>query len=276
MKQKPEQLYLDLMKKTLSFAIWPEPPIPIGTFLPTTRPVRRFLTATLSKIVGLGNMQLVTPPPYSEKERTDGHIWPGYAHTMVGLKRLDNLQYCVETVLQEGVAGDLIETGVWRGGSCIFMRAILAAHGITNRKVYVADSFEGLPKPDEEKYAADKGDKHYVHPFLAVSQADVQSNFQKYGLLDEQVVFLKGWFKDSLPKAPIEKLSILRLDGDMYASTIDALDNLYPKLSQGGFCIIDDYALPCCESAVTDYRAKHKITAEIKQIDWSGRYWRKE
>lgn len=74
---------------------------------------------------------------------------------MVGLKRLDNLQYCVETVLRDGVEGDLIETGVRRGGSCIFMRGILAAYGDTTRKVYVADSFEGLPAPDPGKYPAD-------------------------------------------------------------------------------------------------------------------------
>jgi O-methyltransferase len=195
---------------------------------------------------------------------------------MIGLKRLDNLQYCVETILNKNVEGDFIETGVWRGGSCILMRAVLAAHGVTDRKAYVADSFQGLPKPDAGKYVADKGDKHHVHSFLAGSKEDVQNNFQKYGILDDQVVFLKGWFKDSLPMAPIKKIAILRLDGDMYASTIDVLENLYPKLSSGGFCIIDDYALPCCAAAVTDYRAEHGITSELKQIDWAGQYWRKE
>lgn len=201
---------------------------------------------------------------------------PGYADTMIGLKRLDNLQYCIETVLREGVEGDLIETGVWRGGACIFMRAVLAAYGITDRKVFVADSFEGLPKPDERKYPADKGDTHYIHTFLAVSKEVVENNFKKYGLLDDQVVFLKGWFKDTLPNAPIEKLSILRLDGDMYGSTMESLEYLYPKLSKGGFCIIDDYALRGCQMAVNDYRVKHRINSEMKEIDWTGRYWRKE
>ena len=70
---------------------------------------------------------------------------------MIGLKRLDNLHFCVDTAIREGIEGDFIETGVWRGGACIFMRAVLAAHGIKNRKVYVADSFEGLPKPDLEE-----------------------------------------------------------------------------------------------------------------------------
>ena len=85
-----------------------------------------------------------------------------------------------------------------------------------------------------------------------------------------------GWFKDTLPNAPIDSLSILRLDGDMYSSTMDALENLYPKLSVGGYCIVDDYCLSNCKAAVDDYRAKNSITAEFKEIDWSGSYWRKE
>src|SRR5205085_12029434 len=101
-------------------------------------------------------------------------------------------------------------------------------------------------------------------------------NFHKYGLLDEQVVFLKGWFKDTLPTAPIDTLAILRLDGDMYSSTMDALVHLYPKLSKGGFCIIDDYGLPACRQAVHAYRAQHHIQSEIREIDWTGSFWRKD
>lgn len=276
MQQKPEQLYLELIKKTLSFTLWPEPPIPIGTLNSSRRSFRNFLTRTISRLMALRDYQIVAKPNYSEADRKEGLIWPGYAHTMIGLKRLDNLQYCAETVIRENVPGDFIETGVWRGGSCIFMRAIMAAHGVTDRKVYVADSFEGLPKPDAEKYKSDEGDKHHEYQALAISVEEVRGNFEKYGLLDEQVVFLKGWFKDSLPKAPIKSLAILRLDGDMYESTMDALNNLYDKLSPGGFCIVDDYVLPCCEAAVRDYRNKHGITSEIKEIDRAGRYWRKE
>jgi hypothetical protein len=157
------------------------------------------------------------------------------------------------------------------------MRAILAAHGVGERKVFVADSFQGLPKPDVEKYPQDGGDSHHLHtPFLGVSRAEVENNFRRYGLLDEQVVFLQGWFKDTLPNAPIDQLAVMRLDGDMYGSTMDALVNLYPKLTPGGFCIIDDYYLPNCKRAVQDYRAQNNIKAEIKEIDWTGCYWRKD
>ncbi|MEA1946355.1 MAG: TylF/MycF family methyltransferase [Thermodesulfobacteriota bacterium] len=270
MKQKPELLYLDLIKKTLSFTLWPEPPRPIN------RPsIKKLLVFVISKILDKKKLQIVKTLDLSESQRIEGRIWPGYADTMIGLKRLDNLQHCIETVLSENVEGDLIETGVWRGGACIFMRAVLSAYGIEDRKVFVADSFEGLPKPDVEKYPADKGDRHHIHTYLAVSQEEVENNFRKYALLDKQVFFLKGWFKDTLPQAPIDKLSILRLDGDMYGSTMDSLEYLYPKLSKGGFCIIDDYALPGCKLAVDDYRTKHAINSELKKIDWTSRYWRK-
>ncbi len=277
MKQKPELLYLDLLKRTLAFALWPEPPIPITTFNSFRPPHKRLLVSGISNLLAHRNLQIVKQQDFSESQRMAGQIWPGYAHTMIGFKRLDNLQHCIETVLSEGVKGDLIETGVWRGGACIFMRAVLAAYGIDDRRVFVADSFEGLPKPDTRKYPSDKGDRHHVYKaYLAVSKEEVEDNFRKYGLLDNQVVFLKGWFKDTLPHAPIERLSILRLDGDMYGSTIESLESLYPKLSSGGFCMIDDYALAGCKSAVDDFRAKHTIDSEMKEIDWTGRYWRKE
>jgi O-methyltransferase len=275
MKQKPEDLYLKLMKKTLSFTLWPEPPVPVDTFNHRNPILVRLFVSSISRLFRVCGLQLVRPAAFTKKQREEGYIWPGYADTMIGLKRLDNLQFCAETVLREGIEGDMIETGVWRGGACIFMRALLAAYSIEDRKVYVADSFEGLPKPDVDKFSHDKGDKHHGVKFLAISQNEVENNFRKYGLLDEHVVFLKGWFKDTLPKAPMEKLAVLRLDGDMYGSTMDALTNLYPKLSMGGFCIIDDYALEGCKSAVDHFRAENGIVSEIKEVDWTGIYWRK-
>ena len=104
----------------------------------------------------------------------------------------------------------------------------------------------------------------------------VQENFKRFDLLDDKVKFLKGWFKDTLPSAPIDHLAIIRLDGDMYESTMDGLVNLYHKLSSGGFIIIDDYGtIPACKKAVHDFRDKNGITEEIINIDDSGYYWQK-
>lgn len=281
MKIKSEKLYLELMKKSLTFILWPEPAVPIETFASCQTPLKRFLISTIAKILKTKKLKLVKERNIPIDARLEGLIWPVCADTMIGTKRLDNLQLCIETVINENVEGDLVETGVWRGGACIFMRAVLAAYGIENRKVFVADSFQGLPKPDAKKYPMDKGDSHHINKFLAVSQQEVENNFKRYGLLDDQVFFLKGWFKDTLPAAPIEKISVLHLDGDMYGSTYDSLDNLYPKLSKGGFCIIDDYYLNNnCQLAVDDYRKKHKIDTVLQKIYGSEiprtRYWRKE
>jgi len=215
--------------------------------------------------------------PFNLQNRVEGKDWPAQAHTMIGLKRLDNLHFCVEDVLARGVPGDLIETGVWRGGAVILMRGILKAHGVTDRKVWVADSFEGLPPPNAERYPRDAGvDLSVFRPQLGVSLEAVQNNFRRYDLLDDQVRFLKGWFRDTLPTAPVERLAVLRLDGDLYESTMDALTHLYPKLSPGGYCIIDDYnAMEPCRHAVTDYREQHGIRDEVVPIDWAGVFWRK-
>lgn len=199
----------------------------------------------------------------------------GTRETMTSPESLTNIQECVRAVISDGVPGDLIETGVWRGGSAIFMRACLEAYGDTARRVWAADSFEGLPKPDA-KYGADIGDTHWKQG-LGVGGVDtVKRNFAKYGLLDERVRFLVGWFKDTIPTAPIDKLSVMRLDGDMYESTIECLVHLYPKLSVGGFCIVDDYGcVPGCKQAVDDYRRDHHITEPMQKVDWTVHYWRR-
>ena len=93
--------------------------------------------------------------------------------------------------------------------------------------------------------------------------------------MDDQVQFMKGWFKDTTKNPPFEKLSFLRLDGDMYSSTIQVLDSLYHKVSSGGYVIVDDYALEGCSTAVEDFRARHGIDDPIHKIDWCGSYWRK-
>lgn len=269
--------YLDLMKKTLSFSLWKNPGIPLEELNLRRRypfVVRAMINATaqLARWAGLE----VVRRPASENAKEEGRIWPVLADTMVGQKRLDNLQFCVETVLHDGIPGDLIETGVWRGGSCIFMRSILLAYAVSDRRVFVADSFKGLPKPDKEKYPQDGPDKLFTVSYLAVSREEVERNFAKYGLLDKQVVFLEGWFKDTLPTAPIEKLSVMRLDGDMYQSTMDVLTHLYPKLSVGGFCVIDDYGLPGCRLAIDDFRKQQGIKVPLQHVDWTGAFWRKE
>jgi hypothetical protein len=243
-----KDLYLDLLKRCLANTIYQDP----GKL---EHEVRSF----------------------DMRSRGEGRDWPVVAHTMIGVKRLDALHFCAEDVLDRKVPGDFIETGVWRGGAAIFMRGVLKARGVTDRVVWAADSFEGLPLANAAKYPQDATYKFHEHAELAVGLEEVQENFRRYGLLDEQVRFLKGWFRDTLPRAPVKSLALLRLDGDLYESTLDALTHLYPKLERGGYAIIDDFGdVPGCQQAVMDYRAAHGIEEEIIPIDWAGVFWKKE
>lgn len=281
-------LYLDLMKRCLVNWIYMDQQI----FLSAENPRSSQLGRIKQRVKNLIHMEQdpksidsqnviykeQDPKPFDSQIRAEGQDWPKNAHTMIGLKRLDNVQFCVEDVLTNDIPGDLIETGVWRGGTTILMRAILRAYGVNNRSVWVADSFAGLPPPNTEKYPQDAGDTFHTFKELAISLDEVKSNFERYGLLDEQVHFLKGWFSETLPTAPIERLAVVRLDGDMYESTMDGLVNLYPKLSRGGYMIIDDYGCPgtpACSKAVADYRKLHGITDEIHTVDWTGAYWQR-
>jgi O-methyltransferase len=258
-----EERYLDLMKRYLTRYDFDE-------YKKVASPLDRVLAPRRLALVQ------VVPMEQLRKQRAEGRYWPPRAETMIGLRRLDNIEYCIRDVLRQHVPGDVIEAGAWRGGATIFMRAVLKTYGGNERKVWVADSFEGLPKPDSAAYPADAGSDFSNIPELAVSLDEVKHNFARYGLLDDQVRFLKGWFKDTLPTAPIDHLAVLRVDGDLYESTMEALRYLYPKVSAGGYVIDDDYgALSIAKKAVDDFRAANGITAELKQIDWTGVYWQK-
>jgi macrocin-O-methyltransferase TylF-like protien len=212
---------------------------------------------------------------YDAQLRELGRDWPSQAHTMIGSRRMKNLRTLVEQVLHDVIPGDFIETGVWRGGACIYMRGILHAFNEQGRCVWVADSFAGLPPPDSERYPADAGDRHYTIKQLAIPLETVKANFAKYGLLDDQVRFVPGWFKDTLSTAPIGQLALMRLDGDMYQSTMEALTALYARLSPGGFVIIDDYEAAACRKAVEDFRGSVGANEQIHPIDRTGVFWRK-
>jgi Macrocin-O-methyltransferase (TylF) len=254
--------YLNLLSDVLLNVIYTDPQISQGKVKLLSR-----LFGRQRKVLG-----------YDQTRREKGLDWPSSAHSMIGKMRMANLRMACTDVIENKIPGDFIETGVWRGGACILMRGILHAYGDTNRKVWVADSFEGLPAPEAAKYAADKGDKHHTVEVLAISLEQVKRHFRAYGLLDEQVLFLKGWFKDTLPAAPIEQLAVLRLDGDMYESTMDGFVNLYHKVSAGGYVIVDDYhAVAGCKKATHDFLNSIGPAGkvDIQEIDGTGVFWKK-
>lgn len=266
--------YLYILALTLTGANYAHKPTFRPLFQYGLKTPRLIALALLEKIARLikpsAHVAIEQPPDLTTYKR-----FPVYADTMVGMLRLANLQSCLEYIKTHSIPGDVIETGVWRGGACAFMRACMDELDLFSRWLYACDSYEGLPPPVAE---ADAGDKHYQRVELAVSIDDVKKVFEVYGIPTNRVVFDKGFFADTLPKYrddPDIKFSLIRLDGDMYESTMTALECLYGKLSAGGFCIIDDWHLPGARQAVEEYRLAHGITAPIEIIDDCAAYWQK-
>jgi O-methyltransferase len=209
--------------------------------------------------------------------RAAGMDWPLHGLTMAGLARLDDLQACVESIVADGVAGDLIEAGSWRGGSSIVMRATLDALGAGGRTVYVADSFQGFPAGAAGDDLADgERDDLAVFDFLSVPVDEVRESFARLGL-DEGVTFVPGFFEETMDGLRGQRWALVRLDGDTYEATRLTLDALYPGLAQGGYCVVDDYgALDECRRAVEEFRGEHGITEPLEQVDWTCVRWRRE
>lgn len=276
-----DDLYIDLLKKCLTASLYDESAWSVlrsdfeagKTPTQALRHLKGLLRCWAVNLLRRRSLLLVEQKAFDPALSDDGRAWPCFGYTMVGHRRLDNVQQCIEDVLRNKVPGDFIETGVWRGGTVILMRALLKVHGVTDRTVWAADSFEGLPAPA----SADDGHDLSRVDYLKVSLEQVESNFERFGLLDDQVRFLQGWFCDTLPRAPIDRLALLRLDGDLYSSTMDALRNLYHRVSPGGYVIVDDYySWDSCRRAVDEFLKEHRLHADIRRIDWSGAYWRIE
>lgn len=261
--------YLDLLEQTLTHTAYSR--LDIGR--PGGNPVSRRMLRALRR-VGIVPLRMT---PGDAAIRGVGRDWPVFAHTMVGVQRLHHVRRCVETVLADGVPGDLIEAGTWRGGVAMLMRATLDVHHDGDRRVYLADSFAGLPAPRGQAYPADAGARWHREPLLAVSADEVRASFARLGLLDERVRFLEGLFADTLPTVADRTWAVVRLDADMYESTMDGLRCLWPGLAPGGFLIIDDYgAVAACRHAVDDFRAAQGIRTPIERTDWTGAWWRRE
>lgn len=206
------------------------------------------------------------------KLRSAGMDWPLHGLTMVGLARLDDLQACTESVVEDGIEGHLIEAGSWRGGASILMRATLDSLG-DEREVFVADSFQGFPAVEDEHRSDDELD---VFDFLAIALDDVREHFARFGC-DHGVRLVPGFFEDTMAGLAGERWSLVRLDGDSYEATWLTLQSLYPRLSVGGYLIVDDYgALDECAQAVDEFRERNGIAEPLERVDWTCMRWRRE
>jgi O-methyltransferase len=275
-QSKVENFYLETLKLFLTRFGFERGGVhaPLGYFA-SKRPSQKIgvLTLRLANYFLLGRAELAQWHPFDAERREAGADWPVFAETMIGLKRLNQLHNALETIESEKIPGNFLEAGVWRGGACIFAAAFLHVKEIEKRTIFAADSFEGLPRP-EMKYPADTGDLHHTFDFLSVSIDEVEENFARYLIPTKNVVFVKGFFSESLKDLDCGPLAILRLDGDMYSSTTQVLHSLFDKISPGGFVIVDDWILPGVRKAVEDFLVERSLRPEIIPIDDISAFFR--
>ena len=236
------------------------------------------LLKTDSFVPGAGAVNQLQKGPFDARLRSRGLDWPAHGLTMVGRMRLENIERLLFDAIAAQVPGDFVECGVWRGGSSLFARGVLKALNVHDRRVHLVDSFEGLPKASQEK----DRDVWSKMDFLKVSLEEVQEPFRQLGLLDHGVAFHKGFFQHSLPPlrkqllANAKKIAVLRMDGDMFESTMDILYNLYDLVSVGGCIIIDDFAIREAKEAVETFLKHHGVIVDYIAIDESSSYFCKE
>ena len=241
---------------------------------------KNLLKFILIKFINNKNREIVVMSNISQNQIDNGLIRASSSYSMIGLKRLKNIKHLIGKIKNKNIKGDLIEAGIWKGGVLIYMRACLMFYNM-NRKVFGADSFAGLPEIDDTKYPADNVYRKILKTGkdkgLIVSKKNVIENIKKFGFYDENTILLHGWFDKTLKDKRIKKISLLRIDGDMYKSTYESLEILYKKVSKGGYVVIDDYGLGsmACKKAVDDFRTKYRIKSKLVRIDWSGVYWKK-
>ena len=188
--------------------------------------------------------------------------------TLLTKSQLDLVETAVLMVEDQRVPGDFLEAGIWRGGVIVLMRALLDAYGIKDRRIFAADSFAGIPKNvrvvDDP---VDQWSDRWIAPL-----GEVRQNIERYGLLDDRIRFIPGFFADSLKQLAGETFALVRLDSDSYDSVEISLEYLYPLMPKGAVMIIDDWHLVGCRQAVEAYRAKHGIEDPILEQEGNA-YW---
>ncbi|HLB47446.1 MAG TPA: TylF/MycF/NovP-related O-methyltransferase [Anaerolineales bacterium] len=228
--------------------------------------------------------------PYELEKDAQDAVSAVRAHTMVSLEGLATLYDQAVFCETRHISGDFVECGTWRGGAVGLMAIANLKHGASRRHIHLFDSFEGLPEPDaavdgehavQHARAAGAGVSGRLVPIGA--EAFIGSLEENRDLLEKQIGYdphclhyHKGWFQETLPVAAktIDRIAILRIDADWYASTKVCLEHLYDKVVSGGFVIIDDYlSFEGCKKAVDEFMEAQKITAYLNHIDQHRRYW---
>lgn len=196
--------------------------------------------------------------------------------TMVKSRNLVNLYSLIERVNAMNLDGDIVECGVWNGGSAALMGfADRYGKNGRNRAIWLFDSFAGLPRPGPNDGAAEN--QHYFEGFNKGSTQQVERVFGNLGVPINHVRIQPGWFNSTLKRADLEQIVVLHIDADWYDSVMSVLDAFYEKVVPGGFVVLDDYGYwEGCTRALNDFIAQNNLErVELKQADSTGVYFQK-
>ncbi len=195
--------------------------------------------------------------------------------TMVDIERCYSLYESVKYILKNDLKGDFVECGVWKGGSCMLIAYTLLAAGVSDRVIWLYDTYTGMSRPGEHDGDKEKieWEKHRVNEdmnnWCLASLEEAEWNMKNTGYPVQNLRFIKGRVEETIPGEMPGMACLIRLDTDWYASTKHELEHLYPLLVNGGVLIIDDYGVWQGSKRATDEFFKNRVY--LHRIDWSAR-----
>ncbi len=201
--------------------------------------------------------------------------------TMTSVERIVSLLDATRYLVENNISGDMVECGVWRGGSMMIIAEMLKRLGDTTRDLYLYDTFEGMTEPTEKDKQFDGRSAGELFdeitkkngPWCYADMDGVSQNLSKTGYPDSKIKLIKGKVEETIPSVIPEEIALLRLDTDWYESTLHELEYLYPRLVLGGVLIVDDYGHWQGAKAATDEYFSRLATRRpfLHRIDYTGR-----
>ncbi|OGW36948.1 MAG: macrocin O-methyltransferase [Nitrospirae bacterium RBG_13_39_12] len=203
-------------------------------------------------------------------------------YTMTSPERIVALIKGIQYIVKNNIPGDIVECGVWKGGSMMAAALALIAMKDTDRNLYLFDTFEGMTEPTKDDISCkgdraldllkknEKDEESYIWAYSPLEK--VKSNLLSIGYDFRKIHFIKGKVEETIPEKAPEKISLLRLDTDWYKSTLHELAHLYPRLSPGGIIIIDDYGhWHGARKATEEFIKNNNIRLFLSRIDYTGK-----
>jgi hypothetical protein len=256
--------------------------------------VRTWVIANIKRGLARYGYELnrIQPAPAGVRESTDSYpdfdeaahatVTAVQGYTMTSPERIFALREAVRHVVAHGIPGSFVECGVWRGGSMMVVARTLLELGVTDRDLYLFDTFEGMPAPTVHDVdldgvsAYDRWNSQRRNRFVPAEASagldEVREAMDRVGYPVERIHYVQGLVEDTVPDRAPAQIAVLRLDTDYYESTRHELFELYPRLTHGGILIVDDYGhFQGAKLAVNEFLSQCGEPVLLHRVDYAGR-----